>query len=122
MALLHNDYFDLGMTTFAGEVEELHILTAEPLVYADVATNTMGVKANPTITGPTDRTGGGRELTVAAISDGSVTANGTPTHIALVDNTNSKLLAVQAVSSADAMLSGDTFTTTAFTIGTPDPA
>ena len=66
--------------------------------------------------------GWGREVVVAAISDGSVTGNGTATHYAIVDTVNSRLLATGSLSASQVVASGNTFTLGSFTIGIPDPA
>ena len=71
---------------------------------------------------PGDRTGGGRKVTVAQITDGTVTGTGTATHYALVDVSNTRLLATGALTASQSVTSGNTFTLAAFDIGIPDPA
>ena len=66
--------------------------------------------------------GGGRKVTVAAISDGSITGTGTATHYAIVDSTNSRLLATAALTASQSVTNGNTFTLATFDIGIPDPA
>jgi hypothetical protein len=128
MAALHNDVFDLGLSQLrlkanSGQVEKLHILKADPgLTYADVTTHTLGNKNTPAISAPADRGAGGREVTISAITDGSVTATQTASHYALVDETGTKVLASGALSTTQAVTSGNTFTLTEFKIGIPDPA
>jgi len=99
---------------------ELHILSQEVSVYADVATYTLGNKASPTIGAEQDRTGGGREREIAAITDGSVTGTGTASHYALVDTVNSRVLVSNTIGSAQSVTSGNTFTLNAIPIGFPD--
>ena len=83
MPALHDDVFDSGLVQLrlkvnSGQVEKLHITSADPgLTYSSVTTNTLGNKNTPTISAPGDRTAGGREVTISAITDGSVTATGT---------------------------------------------
>jgi hypothetical protein len=70
---------------------------------------------------PADRAGGGREVEVAAISDGEVTGTGTASHWAITDG-SSVLIAAGALSASQAVTDGNTFTLAAFKIGIPDPA
>jgi hypothetical protein len=101
--------------------EELHICTAEPAVYGDIATYSKGQKTALVINAPSDRGGGGREIVVPAISDGAVDGDGTVTHWAIVKVTaTSRLLAAGLLSSGQAVTNGNTFTLTQFTIGVPD--
>lgn len=123
MAFIHDDALDALLGAIKDHIETLHICSAEPGTYTE-ATDTydLGNKASPTSQAIADRTGGGREFEVDAISDGSVTATGTAANWALVDDTSTKLLAAGALSSSQGVTSGNTFTLTAFTIGVPDPA
>ena len=123
MASLGDRVFDNGLTVLDTEADKLYICSAQPTTYTQAATTyALGVKATPTVSAPADRTGGGREVTVSAITDGSVTASGTATHYALVDQSNSRLLATGSLSSSQAVTSGNTFTLTSFKIGIPDPS
>ena len=120
---LHDRVFDNGLTVLDTEMDKLYICSAQPTTYTEaITTYALGVKNTPTVSAPADRTGGGREVTVSAITDGSVTANGTATHYALVDQSNSRLLATGSLSASQAVTSGNTFTLTSFKIGIPDPA
>lgn len=101
--------------------EKLHICSAEPANYAGVAGVTLGNKTSPAIAAPSDRSPNGREIVVAAISDGSVTGTGTATHWCIVkDSATSELLAAGALASSQGVSSGNTFTLTQFAIGVPD--
>ena len=123
MASLGDRVFDSGLSVLDTEADKLFITSAEATTYTQAATTyALGVKNTPTVSAPADRTGGGREVTISAITDGSVTGNGTATHYALVDSANSRLLAAGALSSAQAVTAGNTFTLTSFKIGIPDPA
>ena len=120
---LHDRVFDNGLTVLDTEMDKLYICSAQPTTYTEaITTYALGVKNTPTVSAPADRTGGGREVTVSAITDGSVTASGTATHYAGVDSANSRLLAANALSASQAVTSGNTFTLTSFKIGIPDPA
>ena len=123
MPSLNDRVFDNGLTVLDTEASHLYITSQEATTYTQAATTyALGVKATPTVSAPADRTGGGREVTVSAITDGSVTATGTATHYALVDQTNSRLLAAGALSASQGVTSGNQFTLSSFKIGIPDPA
>ena len=120
---LHDRVFDNGLTVLDTEADKLYICSAQPTTYTEaITTYALGVKNTPTVSAPGDRSGGGREVTISAITDGSVTANGTATHYALVDSSNSRLLAANALSASQGVTSGNTFTLTSFKIGIPDPS
>lgn len=123
MATLHDDVFDNGLNILDTDTENLYICSQEPTTFAEASsTYALGVKATPAIAAPADRAGGGREVVVSAITDGSVTADGTATHYALTDNSASKLLATGQLASSQGVSNGNPFTLTQFAIGIPDPA
>lgn len=123
MTSLADRVFDNGLTVLDTEADRLYICSAEPTTYTQAtSTYALGYKASPTVGSPADRTGGGREVTVSAITDGTVTATGTVTHWALVDTSNTRLLAVGTVGGSPSVTSGNTFTVNAIDIGIPDPA
>ena len=121
MPFIPDTAFDLLLNYIQDDSEKLHICSAEPANYAAVAGVDLGNKATPTVAEPGDRTGGGREITISAITDGSVTATGTATHWAIVkDSATATLLATGALSASQGVTSGNTFTLTEFEIGVPD--
>jgi len=123
MAYLDNEIYDNGLSALAGTNRVLHICSTEPTTYTEaVTTYTLGNKTAPTVGSPADRSGGGREVTISAITDGTVTGTDTAGFWALVDTGNTRLLAVEALSDTQAVTDGNTFTLTAVTIGIPDPA
>ena len=122
-AILNDRVFDNGLTVLDTEASHLYINSTQATTYTEaITTYALGVKATPTVSAPADRSGGGREVTVSAITDGSVTGTGTAGFYALVDSTNSRLLAAGPLSATQAVTSGNTFTLTSFKIGIPDPA
>lgn len=122
MGFLHNDIYDNGLSAL-GNTEKLVLLKADPgLTWGDIATHKVGEKAGPSIGAIADRSGGGREREVAAITDGSVTVTGTATHYALTDDSASKVLVSGALAAGQVVTQGNTFTCTAFRIGIPAPA
>lgn len=122
MPFLHDDVFDSGLNVIDANTENLYITSSEISVFANLAAATLGSKAAPAIAAPTDRGGGGREVVVSAITDGSVTANGTASHYALVDDSASKILAAGPLNATQVVTSGNVFTLTQFAVGIPDPA
>lgn len=123
MATLNDRVFDNGLTVLDTEANAIHITSQEATTYANAtSTYTLGNSTSLSIGAPQDRTGGGREVVVAAITDGSVTATGTATHYAIVDTVNSRLLATGSLSPSQSVTSGNTFTLSSVSIGIPDPA
>jgi len=122
MAFLDNRVFDNGLTILDTEANVVHVTSAEATTYgAATSTLSLGNSTSLSIAAPSDRTGGGRKVTVSAISDGSITGTGTVTHYALVDTNNSRLLATAALTASQSVTSGNTFTLASFDIGIPDP-
>lgn len=123
MASLNDRVFDNGLTVLDTEASHLYVTSQEATTYEGASsTYALGVKATPTVSAPAARTPNGRKVTVSAITDGTVSATGTATHYALVDQTNSRLLAAGPLAASQALTSGNTFTLTSFDIGIPDPA
>jgi len=123
MATLNDRVFDNGLTVLDTEANRIDITSQEATTYTDAtSTSTLGNSTSLSIGAPADRAGGGREVTVAAITDGSVTGTGTATHYAIVDTINSRLLATGSLSASQAVTSGNTFTLSSVAIGIPDPA
>jgi hypothetical protein len=121
MAFLHDDVLDDGLQALTDAASKvLHICSAQPSSFANVASVTLGNKTPPTVGAPEDRAGSGRKVVVSAITDGEVTATATATHWAIVDAT--RLLATNTLSASQAVTDGNAFTLGAFDIGIPDPA
>ena len=123
MAFLNDRVFDNGLTVLDTEANAIHVTSQETTTYAEAtSTYTLGNSTSLSIGAPQDRSGGGREVVVAAISDGSVTGTGTATHYAIVDTSNSRLLATGSLTASQSVTSGNTFTLSSVAIGIPDPA
>ena len=124
MSYLHDRVYDNGLTVLDTEANVLHICSSEPASYAAVAGVSLGNKALAAggIGAPAARTPNGRKVTVAAISDGTVTSAGNASHYAIVDSVNSRLLVANALASTKAVVTGSPFTLAAFDIGIPAPA
>lgn len=122
MASLNDRVLDNGLTVLDTEANKILITSQEATTYLEAnATYALGNSVSLSIAAPSNRTGGGREVVVAAISDGSVTGNGTATHYAIVDTVNSRLLATGSLTTSQVVTTGNTFSLGSFTIGIPDP-
>jgi len=126
MATLNDRVFDNGLTVLDTEANKITITSQEATTYTEGnATYALGNSTSISISAPADRTGGGRKVTVSAITNGSVTANGTATHYAILDTSTTyggpRLLATGALTASQVVTSGNTFTLSAFDIGIPDP-
>ena len=123
MATLNDRVLDSGLSVLDTEANKIVVTSQEATTFTNAnATYALGNSTSLSIGAPADRSGGGREVTVAAITDGSITGTGTATHYAIVDTNNSRLLATSTLSASQSVTSGNTFTLASFTIGIPDPA
>ena len=122
MPSLGNNVFDQGLVYLQANGTRLDICeTQEPATYAEIATYTLGNKVGITIGAPQDRVGGGREVEVSAIADGSVTGDGTAAFFAISDGVG-ELLVTGTLTAPQVVSNGNTFTLTLFSVGIPDPA
>lgn len=119
MAFITDEAFDQGLDYLDTNGTRIDICSQEPSTYAEAtSTYTLG---NATVnTGATaNHSPDGRQVTVPAISSGSVTGTGTATHWALTDG-SSVLLATGALSSSQSVTSGNTFSLDAIVIAIRD--
>lgn len=123
MAYVNDRVLDSGLTILDTEATRLDLCSQEPATYAEAtSTYTLANKTSLSVGAPADRSPNGRKVTVAAITDGTVTGSGTPSHWAITDTANSRLLATGPISTTQALVSGNTFTLAAFDIYIPDAA
>ena len=123
MASIADRVLDNGLTVLDTEANRVDLTSQEATTYAEAtSTYTLGNKTSISIGSPTDRTGGGRKVTMAAISDGTITGTGTATHYAIVDTTNSRLLVTGSLTASQSVTTGNTFSLEALDIGIPDPS
>lgn len=123
MATLDNRVFDNGLTVLDTEANKILITSQEATTFTEAnATYALGDSTSLSFGTPQNRSGGGREVVAAAITDGSVTGTGTATHYAIVDTTNSRLLATSTLTPSQSVTTGNTFSLSSFSIGIPDPA
>jgi len=120
MALLADYILDLALSELDTATTTLYITSQEATTYTEASsTYALGNKSSLSIGAPGDRTPNGRKVTIAAITDGSVTGTGTATHWAITKS-GTTLMATGALNASQAVTSGNTFTTEAFDIGIPD--
>ncbi len=100
-------------------VTTLHICSAEPTSRANAISLSLGSKSSPGIGAKgNSTTPAGRKRTVSAITDGTVSADGTASHWALIDGT--RLIAANSLASSKSVANGGTFTLDAFDIVVED--
>jgi hypothetical protein len=121
VAYLNDRVLDNGLSALDTEASHVHICSAEPATWANVATYTLG-NAAVSVPAPAARSPSGRKVVVPAVSGASVTGTGTASHWAVVDTTNTRLLAASTLSASQAVTSGNTFSLAAFDIGIPGAA
>ncbi len=122
MATVADRVLDNGLQVLDLEANAVHITSQQATTYAEAtSTYTLGNTTSISISAPTDRTGGGRQVTLTAVTGASVTASGTATHYAIVDTSNSRLLVTSALTASQSVTSGNTFSLEALDVGIPDP-
>ena len=123
MASIADRVLDNGLTVLDTEANKITVTSQESTTYASAnSTHALGSSTSLSIGSPADRSGGGREVTVAAVTDGSISATGTAAHYAILDTSNNRLLATGSLSASQSVTSGNTFTLASFKIGIPDPS
>ena len=123
MASIADRVLDNGLTVLDTEANKITVTSQESTTYASAnSTHPLGSSTSLSIGSPADRSGGGREVTVAAVTDGSISATGTASHYAILDTSNTRLLATGSLSASQSVTSGNTFTLASFKIGIPDPS
>lgn len=123
MVFLADEVLDNGLAVLDTGANRLDICSQEPATYTEAtSTYTLGNKTSLSVGAPADRSPNGRKVTVAAITDGSVTATATATHYAISRTSDSTRLATNSLSASQAVTNGNTFSLAAFDIGKPDAA
>lgn len=120
MAYINDEVFDQGLDYADTNGTRIDICSQEPTTYAEAtSTYTLGNKTSLNTGATQDGVTDGRRVVVPAITDGSVTGTGTATHWALSDG-SSVLVATGALSSSQAVTSGNEFTLDAISVGIRD--
>ena len=118
---INDEVYDQGLDWADTNGTRIDICSTDPgLTYATVTANTLGNKTVNT-GAPENGAVDGRRVQVPAITDGSVTADGTATHWALTNGSNT-VVASGPLSSSQAVTNGNTFTLDAISITLRDAA
>lgn len=121
MAFLNDAVLDAALTYVKDNGQDLYITSSEATTYTQAKTTyALGNKTGISIGSPGDASPNGRKVTVASISDGTVTGTGTAAYWAIIDETNDVLIATGQLSATQSVTSGNTFTLTAFDVTVPD--
>ena len=121
MAFLNDSALDAALADIA-DGDRLDICNAEPATYTEAtSTNSLGKKTGLSLGAVGDGSPNGRKRDIPSITDGSVDADGTASHWAWSDVTNTELKAAQDLSSTQAVTNGNDFSMGAITIRFPDP-
>lgn len=126
MASMSDYVLDAALSKLDTEADKIYITSQEATTYTEASsTYALGVATSITIGAPQNRSasGGGREVVLSAVTGGSVTATGAADTFALVDSTNSRLLATGSLTGGgQTVTSGNSFALASITLGIPDPA
>ena len=122
MPYLNDEVFDQGLDYADTNGTRIDICSQEPTSYTEATStytlgNKTGLNTGATEAGATD----GRRVIVPAITDGTVSGTGTASHWALTDG-SAILVATGALSSTQAVTSGNTFTLDAISLTIRDAA
>lgn len=120
MAYINDEVFDQGLDYATTNGTMILLCTSEPSTYNSASASQLG--DGTAVTGATEDGGtDGRKVTVAAITSGDITANGSASHWALTDGA-AILVAAGPLTATQAVTSGNTFTLDAISITIRDPA
>lgn len=126
MSFLDSAVLDSGLSALTGiSSPVLHLCHTEPANRTQALSYSVGNKTGISIGSPGARSPNGRKVTVAAISNGDITATSTgpsddAQYWAIIDG--SKLWAAYTLVAAQLVTSGNKFDLAAFDIGIPAPA
>ncbi len=121
MAFLNHDVLDDGLRVLTTYVNRVDICSQLPSNYGEATSDySLGRYVGHSVGDPEPGDPNGRQVESAAVEDGSVTDTGEATHYALVDTTNTRLLAAGSLTNPQVVTDGNDFTLTPFTIRIPD--
>jgi hypothetical protein len=121
---VHNDILDAALNYIKTNALIMTACSAQPTTYAEAITTYKLadiVIDSDDFTGPADGDTNGRKLTVNAQNGVTVDTEGNPTHIALADTVNGKLLYVTTETGLQTLYAGNTCNFPAWDIEIADP-
>jgi len=110
---------DAALSYVSSNANEYYVCTTQPTTRAEAITNSVVAAQTPGYTGPADGDTNGRKLTVNALTDVSITADGTVQHLALCSGTT---LIYVTTTTSQAVSSGGTVSVPAWDIEIADVA
>jgi hypothetical protein len=128
MASMSDYVLDAALSKLDTEADKLYITSQEATTYTEAtSTYALGSATSISIGAPQDRmvnsVANGREVVLANVTGGNVSATGDADTFALVDSTNSRLLATGGLTGGGQTVTlGNTFVLASIAIGIPDPA
>lgn len=124
MTFLADAVLDNGLSYLTSNGDRVDICTQEPANYTEAtSTYSKGNKTSASVGSPENGDTSGRKVVIAAISDGSVTGDGTVTHWALSKTSaTAALLASTSLASSQGVTNGNTWSMGATDIELPDPS
>lgn len=122
MATLINNGFDSGLSYIDTNGTRLDICSSEPTTYGQATTGGAVSLGSATVNTGAPADGGvdGRQVTIPAISNGTVSNTGLATHWALTNGTDT-LIATGTLSASQTVTATNTFTLDAIVINFRDP-
>lgn len=111
---------DIGLSALA-LANKMLVCSQVPTTYAEANTYTLGAKnwGIGNVVGARGAGTGGRKVTTAAVTDGLISAAGTPNCWVIIDDVNGRLLASGPISGAAPVTIGQFFTLSSFDITMP---
>lgn len=116
MAFLIDNAYDSGLSYVQTNGNRIDVTSTEATTYAEAtSTLTLGNKTGLTVGAPENGATDGRRVIVPAITDGTITGNGTAAFWALTNGTDT-LIATGSLTASQAVTSGNTMTLDAISI------
>jgi len=116
--MIDDQALDAMLQNIADNTDVMVLCSQLPATYLEATeTYDVGSKGGIVVGAPAARAGGGRRITVPAVTDGVVVeGGGMATHYALVDVTNSRIKVARQLSAPKELTEGTPWTSPAFDI------
>lgn len=115
--VVHNDVLDAALNEIA-TANGLCLNTSEPATRAAAISDNLMPEATPAFTGPADGDTNGRKITVDANNGNTADADGTATHVSLID---ASVLLYVTTCTSQAITNGNTVNIAAWDVEIADP-